>query len=128
MSELKNHFRPEFLNRVDDIIMFHSLGREQLKRIVELQLADVGERLAKKELHLEVSDAVKAKLADKGYDPVYGARPLKRVIQKNVADKIARAVLGGLFSKGDTVRVTLENDDIAIEPVHAEATQKGAEA
>jgi ATP-dependent Clp protease ATP-binding subunit ClpB len=128
LTELKNHFRPEFLNRVDDVIMFHSLGREELARIVDIQLAHVAERLGRRELNLDVSDEAKAKLADLGYDPVYGARPLKRVVQKQVSDRVARKVLEGQFGRGDTVRVTLDGDEIVIEPVHAEATQAAAEA
>ena len=129
MQDLKAHFRPEFLNRIDDIIMFHSLTREDLVRIVDLQLARVGERLERKELHFLVTDDVKRHLAELGYDPVFGARPLKRVIQKEVADKVARAVLEGRFHKGDTVMVKLGKDDeVVIEGLPAEATQPSAVA
>ena len=110
MTELKAHFRPEFLNRLDDIIMFQSLGRDQIERIVDLQLQIVSERLEKRELSLEVSKAAKAKIAELGYDPLYGARPLKRLIQREVVDRLAKAVLEGRFNKGDVVNVDVSAD------------------
>ncbi len=110
MGELRAHFRPEFLNRLDDIILFHALGKDQIERIVELQLKLVGERLEKKELGLEVSKAARQRLSDLGYDPVYGARPLKRVIQREVGDRVARAILEGRFQRGDVVRVDVRNN------------------
>jgi ATP-dependent Clp protease ATP-binding subunit ClpB len=128
MTELKNHFRPEFLNRIDDIIMFHALEKKHLARIVNLQLDEVGMRLQKRELLLEVSEDAKTRLADLGYDPVFGARPLKRVVQKQVADKVARAVLEGQFSQGDTVKISLDGEEIVVEAIHADATQAAAEA
>ncbi|HEY1097872.1 MAG TPA: ATP-dependent chaperone ClpB [Myxococcota bacterium] len=115
MQELKQHFRPEFLNRLDDIILFHALGREQIERIVELQLQLVAERLDKRELGLEVTKAARAKLAELGYDPVYGARPLKRVIQREVADRVARALLEGRYHKGDIVKVDVKGDAIVLD-------------
>jgi ATP-dependent Clp protease ATP-binding subunit ClpB len=115
MQELKQHFRPEFLNRLDDVILFHALGKDQIERIVDLQLALVAERLANRELTLEVTKAAKQKLADLGYDPVYGARPLKRVIQREVADRVARAILEGRYHKGDVVKVDVKSDGIVID-------------
>ena len=115
MQELRGHFRPEFLNRLDDIILFHALGKEQIERIVELQLALVAGRLEKRELGLEVTKAARQKLADLGYDPIYGARPLKRVIQREVADRIARALLEGRFPKGDVVKVDVKGDAIVLD-------------
>ncbi|MBI1947892.1 MAG: ATP-dependent chaperone ClpB [Deltaproteobacteria bacterium] len=129
MQELKAHFRPEFLNRLDDVIMFHSLGREQIEHIVELQLAIVQQRLDKRELGLEVTKAAKAKLAEDGYDPLYGARPLKRLIQREVVDRIAKAVLEGRFTKGDVVKIDVKDDGLCIEPgANREATQPRASA
>jgi ATP-dependent Clp protease ATP-binding subunit ClpB len=128
MGELKNHFRPEFLNRLDDVIMFHSLTQEHLGHIVELQLANVAARLGKRELLFEASDAAKVKLAELGYDPVYGARPLKRVVQKQATDRIARAVLEGRFHKGDTVRLDHDGEDFVVEGWTEGATQPAAEA
>ena len=115
MQELKQHFRPEFLNRLDDVILFHALGKEQIEKIAELQLTILGERLEKKELGLEVTKAARAKLAELGYDPIYGARPLKRVIQREVSDRVARALLEGRFHKGDTVKVDVKGDAIVLE-------------
>jgi ATP-dependent Clp protease ATP-binding subunit ClpB len=116
MQELKNHFRPELLNRLDDVIMFQSLGKEQIERIVELQLRLVAERLDRRELSLEVSTAARARLAEVGYDPLYGARPLKRLVQREVVDRIAKAVLEGRFNKGDVVQVDARGDEFVIEP------------
>jgi ATP-dependent Clp protease ATP-binding subunit ClpB len=120
MAELRNAFRPEFLNRLDDVILFHALGKEQIERIVELQLALLGDRLEKRELGFEVTKAARQRLADLGYDPVYGARPLKRVIQREVADRVARALLEGKFPKGEVVRVDVRNngttDAFVVEP------------
>jgi ATP-dependent Clp protease ATP-binding subunit ClpB len=131
MQDLRNHFRPEFLNRLDDVIMFGALAKEQIQKIVDLQLALVAERLQKRDLLLEVSAEARQKIADLGYDPVYGARPLKRVIQREVADRIARAVLEGRFGRGDLVKVSVKGDTFAIEgepgPV-AGATQARAQA
>jgi ATP-dependent Clp protease ATP-binding subunit ClpB len=115
MQELRGHFRPEFLNRLDDVILFHALGKDQIERIVELQVQLFAERLEKRELGLEVTKAALQKLADLGYDPIYGARPLKRVIQREVADRVARAVLEGRFTKGDVVRVDVKGDAFVVD-------------
>jgi ATP-dependent Clp protease ATP-binding subunit ClpB len=129
MQELKQHFRPEFLNRLDDVILFHALGKDQIERIVDLQLALVANRLAARELTLEVTKAAKQKLADLGYDPVYGARPLKRVIQREVADRVARAILEGRYQKGDVVHVDAKKDAIVVDNgVEWGSTQKRASA
>ena len=102
---LKAHFRPEFLNRIDEIIVFHPLELEHLKKIVEIQMQRVQQRLAERKIHVKLSDDAKALLAEEGYDPVYGARPLKRTIQKEVLDPLAAKVLQGDFKPGDTVQV-----------------------
>jgi ATP-dependent Clp protease ATP-binding subunit ClpB len=102
---LRQHFRPEFLNRVDEIIIFHSLTREQIKEIVGLQLRAVQRRLAERKLSLQVPDESLELLANLGWDPVYGARPLKRAIQKNILDRLALEVLQGTFHEGDTIIV-----------------------
>ncbi|MGA7615097.1 MAG: ATP-dependent chaperone ClpB [Thermoanaerobaculia bacterium] len=104
-EELHRHFRPEFLNRIDDVIVFHALGREHLKRIVEIQLQRLGRTIADRGLTLEVSDAAKEFIAREGYDPAFGARPLKRAIQKMVIDPLAIQILEGKFKPGDTVYV-----------------------
>jgi ATP-dependent Clp protease ATP-binding subunit ClpB len=108
-ADLRLHFRPEFLNRVDDIVVFRPLSREDIGAIVELQLAHLRKLLADRKLSLEVSDDAKRLLADWGYDPVYGARPLKRVIQSKVQNPLALEVLEGQFVEGDTVHVGVEN-------------------
>ena len=105
MAELRQRFRPEFLNRVDDVILFQRLDQVQLERIVDLQLRQLDERLEGRRLHLVVEPAAKSWLAEQGYDPVYGARPLRRVLQRQLGDRIATSVLRGEFSEGDTIVV-----------------------
>ncbi len=102
---LRNHFRPEFLNRIDEVITFNPLGREQLKFIVEIQLASLKKRLAERGIALELTDAARDIVAEEGYDPTYGARPLKRAIQRLVQDALAKRVLDGTFRDGDTIEV-----------------------
>ncbi len=105
MNAVKQHFRPEFVNRLDEIVVYHRLGREQLRRIVDIQLASLRERLGQRELLLEVSDAAKEFLGEVGWDPQFGARPLKRAIQRHVEDALAKRVLAGEFLPGDTIVV-----------------------
>ncbi len=105
MKWLRNHFRPEFLNRIDDIILFRNLNKEQIKEIVNIQLCDLKKRMAEQKMSLNVSEEVKEILADKGFDPVYGARPLKRAIQKYLQDPISIKILEEEFSEGDHIRV-----------------------
>ncbi|HXE58784.1 MAG TPA: ATP-dependent chaperone ClpB [Gemmatimonadales bacterium] len=119
---LRQHFRPEFLNRVDDIIIFRPLGVEQIERIVELQLRRLERLLADRRLSLEVSPEAKRILAREGYDPVFGARPLKRAIQRLIQNPLALAVLEGRFKDGDRVRVTARPDgSLALEREEASA-------
>jgi ATP-dependent Clp protease ATP-binding subunit ClpB len=110
LEDLRQHFRPEFLNRVDEIILFHRLDRDQLKQIVDIQLARVLQRLADQRIHLTVSDAAKDLLAREGYDPVFGARPLKRVIQRQLLDALSLELLAGKFKEGDTVKVDVDKN------------------
>ncbi len=105
MAVVRGHFRPEFLNRVDDIVVFHRLSKEDIRRIVDLQLTVLRRRLADRRVDLELTDAAADWLADQGYDPSYGARPLKRLIQREIADKLAMAILEGRFGDGDTVQI-----------------------
>ncbi|MCW5853424.1 MAG: AAA family ATPase, partial [Anaerolineae bacterium] len=107
-EELRQHFRPEFLNRVDDIIIFRPLSREQLTEIVDIQLRRLRGLLAQRHIELELSQAAKLKLAEEGFDPVYGARPLKRVIQRRLQDALALRLLQGEFTDGDTVHVDVD--------------------
>jgi ATP-dependent Clp protease ATP-binding subunit ClpB len=116
-DELRNHFRPEFLNRVDDIIVFRQLSRDDLVRIVDLQLERLKRTLAERHITLEVGPEAKALIAVKGYDPVYGARPLKRVIQRLLQNPIALELLEGNFHEGDTVRVERHGDALRFERV-----------
>ena len=118
-DELRNHFRPEFLNRVDDIIVFRQLSREDLVHIVDLQLERLQGMLAQRHLALEVTPEAKALLAAEGYDPVYGARPLKRVIQRLLQNPIALELLEGNFHDGDIIRVEREADRLRFERAEA---------
>jgi ATP-dependent Clp protease ATP-binding subunit ClpB len=106
MGELRRHFKPEFLNRVDDIIIFHPLAMEEIERIVDLQLARLRQLLADRKLTLDVTPEAKHALAERGFDPVFGARPLKRAIQREIQNPLALAVLEGRFQEGDRIRVT----------------------
>lgn len=122
MDALRAQFRPEFLNRVDEIIIFHSLGREQIESIIDIQLAIVLRRLQDRKIQLHLSERAKALLAEEGYDPVYGARPLKRVIQKRVLDPLAMKVLEGAFAEGDTVVVDVANGQMTFAKGPAQTT------
>ncbi len=117
LSELKKTFRPEFLNRIDSVVVFHSLNREHIRQIVDLMLATVTQQLAEKGIKLEVTDAAKDFLGAKGYDEVFGARPLRRVIQDTVEDKLSDSLLRGQFRSGDTTVVDLEGEEIVVHPV-----------
>jgi ATP-dependent Clp protease ATP-binding subunit ClpB len=112
MGALREHFRPEFLNRIDEIVMFHKLGRGEIDRIVDFQLAGLSKRLAERDITVTLTDAAKRVIADEGYDPAYGARPLKRVIQKRIQDQLALRLLKGEFTDGDTVQVDAEPDGV----------------
>jgi ATP-dependent Clp protease ATP-binding subunit ClpB len=109
MEALRQHFRPEFLNRIDDIIIFDRLTEADLKKIVEIQLKRLVRRLENQKITLELSDAAKALIAQHGYDPVYGARPLKRTIQKLVLDPLSMDILEGKIREGQ--RVAVDTDD-----------------
>jgi ATP-dependent Clp protease ATP-binding subunit ClpB len=103
MAALRQHFRPEFLNRIDDIILFHPLGEAQIERIVDLQLARLERLLADRKLVLELTPEARKRLAEEGYDPAFGARPLKRAIQRLLQNPLALAVLEGRFAEGDRI-------------------------
>ena len=119
-NELRDRFRPEFLNRVDEVVSFEALTREQLAEIVELQLARLRERLAERRIELEVTDAAKELLAEEGWDPAYGARPLKRAIQRLVENPLALELLEGRFAEGDAVRVDAREGELTFERSVAE--------
>jgi ATP-dependent Clp protease ATP-binding subunit ClpB len=105
LDVLRAHFRPEFLNRIDEIIFFHALDREHMKQILDIQVRGLLKRLEERKIHVELTDAAKEQLVREGYDPAYGARPLKRTIQRCVLDPLALRVLEGDFVEGDTVAV-----------------------
>jgi len=110
MAELRQTLRPEFLNRVDEVVIFSPLGRAELSRIVDIQLGHLRRRLSDKRIELEVTEAAKALLAREGYDPTFGARPLKRTIQRLVQDPLALKLLEREFAEGDTVTVDAEGE------------------
>jgi ATP-dependent Clp protease ATP-binding subunit ClpB len=115
MAALRQHFRPEFLNRVDEIIIFHGLDREHLKQIVDIQVQRLQRLLADRRLEIELTDAARSLLAEEGYDPAFGARPLKRVIQRQVQDPLALKLLQGEFHEGDRVRVDARDGALVFE-------------
>jgi ATP-dependent Clp protease ATP-binding subunit ClpB len=110
MEALQKHFLPEFLNRVDEVIVFHPLGREEIREIVDLQLKRLDGMLEKNGYHLEVTDAAKLLLSNEGYDPAYGARPLKRVIQQRIQNALANELLAGNFTPGETILIDATRD------------------
>jgi ATP-dependent Clp protease ATP-binding subunit ClpB len=112
---LTEAFRPEFLNRIDEIVEFHPLSKEQIGEIVELQLRRVEARLAERGLRLELTDEARAVLAEAGWDPTYGARPLKRAIQRLLENPLALRLLEGEFAEGDTVRVDAKDGELVFE-------------
>ena len=112
MDALKKHFRPEFLNRVDDIIPFESLSKEMLHQIVGIQLKRVMARLAEQHITLEVKEAAMAHLAEAGYDPSFGARPIKRAIQNHLLNELAKALLEGKVQRGTTITVDANGEDL----------------
>ncbi len=113
MEVVGSHFRPEFINRVDEVVVFHPLAREQIRGIAEIQLGHLRKRLADRDLGLELEPAVLDKISEAGYDPVYGARPLKRTIQQLLENPLAQAVLAGTFAPGDTIHCKLEKGRVA---------------
>jgi ATP-dependent Clp protease ATP-binding subunit ClpB len=112
---MRDHFRPEFLNRIDEIVEFEPLSRDQLADVAELQLQRLRERLAERRISLELADAAKETLAEAGWDPTYGARPLKRAIQRLVENPLASRLLAGEFGEGDTIRVDAQNGQLVFE-------------
>jgi ATP-dependent Clp protease ATP-binding subunit ClpB len=113
-NELRNHFRPEFLNRVDDVIVFRPLSRADLAKIVDIQLRSLDRMLEARRLRLHVTAEARELLANTGYDPVYGARPLKRVIQRELQNPMAMEVLEGRYREGDTIVVGVAGGAIAL--------------
>ena len=112
MEDLRAHFRPEFLNRLDETIMFKPLTKNNIGGIIKLLMADVNKRLADKEISVELSEAAEQFVVEGGYDPVYGARPLKRFLQKNVETLAAKCILGGDLSAGDVIFIDVEGEKL----------------
>jgi ATP-dependent Clp protease ATP-binding subunit ClpB len=112
MEIVGQHFRPEFINRVDDVVVFHPLSREHIRMIVDIQLGYLHDRLANRDMQIVLSDAARDKLAEAGFDPVYGARPLKRAIQQQIENPLAQEILQGRFNPGDTIEVGVSEDHL----------------
>jgi ATP-dependent Clp protease ATP-binding subunit ClpB len=125
LEALREHFRPEFLNRLDEIIVFHALTREQMRHIIDIQLRGLMKRLEDRKIRVELSDRAKDLLIAEGYDPAYGARPLKRVIQRRVLDSLAIRVLQGEFGEGSLIRIDAPRGELEFtktdDAVHATA-------
>ena len=114
-NEIKSYFRPEFINRIDDTIIFHSLGKQQLVTIIDIQLKNIAKRLAEKNLTMQINDKVKRHLIQVGYDPQFGARPLKRTIQELLLNPLATQLLSGKIKEGDCIQINLVKEDITFE-------------
>jgi len=123
MAEVRKMFRPEFLNRLDDIILFHRLQRADMGKIVDIQMGRLRRLLADRKITIDLNDQARSWIANRGYDPAYGARPLKRVIQRHMQDPLAEQILAGRIKDGETVKVTVRDGDLALngEPVKAAA-------
>ena len=124
-EELKKAFRPEFLNRIDDIIVFSHLSKEEIRQIVDLMMKDLFKRLSERDLSIEVTDEVKDYLAKDGYSEAYGARPLRRLIQKKIEDQLAEEILTNAYQPGDTILLKLEDDKIVFERKAGDAKPEG---
>ena len=116
MGELRQHFRPEFLNRVDELVVFHPLGTDHLIRIVEIQLERLRNRLAERRITLAITPPALKHLGERGYDPVYGARPLKRLIQQELETPIAKLLVKGDLRDGNTASVDMKNGVLQVTP------------
>jgi len=127
-ATLSQHFKPEFLNRIDDVVIFQRLSREQIKRIVDLQVAQLVERVRERGVEVQLTDGARELLANLGWDPTYGARPLKRVIQKRLVDRLALAMLEGRFGEGDTVLVDVADGDLVFEKTERQTAEPVAAA
>jgi ATP-dependent Clp protease ATP-binding subunit ClpB len=121
LEVLRHQFRPEFLNRIDETVVFHPLGREHLRRIVDIQISGLRKRLAERDIQIEFDEAALDWLAQVGFDPVYGARPLKRAIQQYVENVLARDILAGKIADGDSIRVSVGEDGLKFDKTVAAA-------
>jgi ATP-dependent Clp protease ATP-binding subunit ClpB len=121
MGEVKNHFRPEFVNRIDEIVVFHALDEANIREIARIQLAYLEKRLAQMDMKIEISDAALKEIASVGFDPVFGARPLKRAIQSQIENPLAKAILEGRFGPKDTIKVDARQGKVLFEKALAQA-------
>jgi ATP-dependent Clp protease ATP-binding subunit ClpB len=121
MEIVGQHFRPEFINRVDDVVVFHPLAREQIREITEIQVQYLNRRLKERHMELELTAAALDKLGEAGFDPVYGARPLKRIIQQKVENPLAQALLEGRYGEGDVIRADVKDDQLVFEKAERKA-------
>src|SRR5262249_30985146 len=112
MEIVQQSFRPEFINRIDDIVVFHPLGTRQIRAIVDIQLLYLRKRLAERNMELTLDDAARDLLGEAGFDPVYGARPLKRAIQQQIESPLAQRILQGEFVPGDRIRIGVQNGEL----------------
>jgi ATP-dependent Clp protease ATP-binding subunit ClpB len=112
MAEVRSHFRPEFINRIDEIVVFHALDEKNIGAIARIQLRNLEERLARMEIALEITDEALQKIAEAGFDPVYGARPLKRAIQQQIENPLSKLLLQGKFGPKDTIRIGVRNGNL----------------
>ena len=113
MGEVQQHFRPEFINRIDEIVVFHALDDKNIGSIARIQLDLLNKRLVAMDMSLETSDAALHKIADAGFDPLFGARPLKRAVQNLIENPLSKEILEGRFGPGDVVQIEVENDKLA---------------
>jgi ATP-dependent Clp protease ATP-binding subunit ClpB len=117
MVEVKNHFRPEFINRIDEIVVFHALGQDHVRRIAGIQLQRLAARLAERDMQLEVSEEALDEIAKVGFDPLFGARPLKRAIQSRIENPVAKLILEGKFGPNDVIPVDLKEGQLSFERI-----------
>jgi ATP-dependent Clp protease ATP-binding subunit ClpB len=112
MAEVQSHFRPEFINRIDEIVVFHALDEKNIGSIAKIQLHTLEQRLARMDMAMEMSDEALQKIAEAGFDPVYGARPLKRAIQQRIENPLSKAILEGKFGPKDVIKVSVKNSEL----------------
>jgi ATP-dependent Clp protease ATP-binding subunit ClpB len=119
MAEVRAHFRPEFINRIDEIVVFHGLDEKNIGAIAKIQLRNLEKRLAQMEMTLDVSEDALQKIAEAGYDPVYGARPLKRAIQQQIENPLSKLILQGRYGPKDTIALRVVDGALSLEPAAA---------
>jgi ATP-dependent Clp protease ATP-binding subunit ClpB len=128
MAQVADHFRPEFINRIDEVAVFHPLGRTQIRAIADIQIGDLRQRLVERQMGLDITPAALDRLGEVGFDPVYGARPLKRAIQQELENPLARRILAGEFGPGDTVMVDVGREGLTFRkssPINSSMAESG---